>query len=250
MALKKLPAHTRKGHSAAESKKRLVEAGVELFARYSFDGVSTRTLANHAQVNLAAIQYYFGGKEGLYLAVARHIVQTVNGWSKPIQAKIEKELSQGNPGKEESFLLLCELMDHIIEHALGSPESKKWMGIFMREQIEPSDAFDILYEGVMEPFHRSLRSLVSAIMDLEVDATETKLRAYAAAGQVFIFHIARAEISRSMAWQEYGPKELDAVKRVVLEQLRTLFGIPMNTLDSYFASENFKPQRARTSDAD
>jgi TetR/AcrR family transcriptional regulator, regulator of cefoperazone and chloramphenicol sensitivity len=236
MALKKLATYTRKGHTAAESKQRLVEAGEELFARYSFDGVSTRTLANLAQVNLAAIQYYFGGKEGLYLAVARHIAETVKSWNKPVLSRIEEALLRDRPGKEASFLLLCELLDHIIERTLGSEEPTKWMGIFMREQIEPTDAFDILYEGVMEPFHRCLRTLVARILNIDPEDTQTRLRAYAVAGQVFVFHLGRAEIRRSMAWTEYGSEELALMKRVVLEQARAILGIPKETLDSYFRS--------------
>jgi TetR/AcrR family transcriptional regulator, regulator of cefoperazone and chloramphenicol sensitivity len=226
----------RKSPADSESKTRLIEAGVELFARFSFDGVSTRALANRAKVNLAAIQYYFGGKEGLYLAVARHIVERVGTWSKPVLSKIDERFSTNKPGKDACFLLLCELLDRIMDHALGSQEAKKWMGIFIREQIEPSEAFDILYEGVMGPFHRCLCSLIAAILDLESEGPETKLRAYAVAGQVFIFHISRAEIGRSMTWEAYSPGELHMIRRVVLEQVRALLGIPRETLESYFSS--------------
>ncbi len=236
MLLKESTDHARKSPSAAESKNRLIEAGVELFARYSFDGVSTRTLANRAKVNLAAIQYHFGGKEGLYLAVARHIVGTVGTWARPILSKIEESLSPTNPGKEACFLLLCELLDHIMEHALGGQEAKKWMGIFMREQIEPSEAFDILYDGVMGPFHRCLSAVISAMLNLGTDDAETKLRAYAVSGQVLIFHLARAEIGRSMTWEGYSAEELEKIRHVVLEQVRALFGMPRATLESYLCS--------------
>jgi TetR/AcrR family transcriptional regulator, regulator of cefoperazone and chloramphenicol sensitivity len=236
MALKKLAAYTRKGHTAAESKKRLVEAGLELFARNGFDGVSTRTLANLAQVNLAAIQYYFGGKEGLYLAVARHIAETIRGWNQPVLSRIENTLSADRPGREASFMLLCELLDHIMQRALSSQESTKWLGIFMREQIEPTDAFDILYEGVMEPFHLCLSALIARVLNIAPEDSETKLRAYAISGQVFIFHLSRAEIRRSMAWTEFRPRELELIRRVILEQVRAIMDIPRENLDSYFCS--------------
>ncbi len=235
MLLKESADHTRKIHTAAESKTRLIEAGVELFARYSFDGVSTRTLANHAKVNLAAIQYYFGGKEGLYLAVARHIVERVGSWSNPVLSRIQRSLSEGNPGKEGCFLLLCELLDRIMDHALGSQEARKWMGIFIREQIEPTEAFNILYEGVMCPFQRCLCALIAPILDLGTEDAETKLRAYAVSGQVFMFHISRAEISRSMTWEGYSAGELQMIRRVVLEQVRAVLGMRGETLESYLA---------------
>src|SRR3974377_1045109 len=52
---------------------RLLEAAIPIFGRYGFDGASTRMLARAAGVNLQAIPYHFGGKEGLYLAAADHI---------------------------------------------------------------------------------------------------------------------------------------------------------------------------------
>ena len=106
-------------------------------------------------------------------------------------------------------------------------------------RVEPTDAFEVLYEGVMEPFHSRLRALVTAILDVPLDETETKLRTYALAGQIFIFHIARAETRRSMNWAEYGPEELDHDPAGwSLEQVRALLGIPREILDSYFSSIN------------
>jgi hypothetical protein len=41
-----------------------------------------------------------------------------------------------------------------------------------------------------------------------------------------------------MNWTDYGPQELDMLRRVVFEQVRALLGIPREILDSYFASIN------------
>lgn len=46
-----------------------MEAATPLFAQKGFSAVSTRELAEAAGVNIAAISYYFRGKEGLYQAV-------------------------------------------------------------------------------------------------------------------------------------------------------------------------------------
>lgn len=52
-----------------DSRKRLLQTALVLFAENGFDGVSTRDIAAKAQVNISLISYYFKGKEGLYLAV-------------------------------------------------------------------------------------------------------------------------------------------------------------------------------------
>ncbi len=236
MQLERIRERARKGHAAEETRKRLIEAGVELFGRYSFDGVSTRNLADRAKVNLASIQYYFGSKEGLYLAVAGHIVERVRSWIAPQISRTDRILTNENPDKEDCFRLLCELLDRILAHALGDPESTRWMGIFLREQIEPTQAFDILYDGIMEPIHRCVCRLTARMLDLPEHDTETKVRSYAVAAPVLMFHISRAEIVRTLNWDEYGTDEIEAIRRVVLEHSRAIFGMPRSLLEAHFAA--------------
>lgn len=51
-----------------QSRERLLQAALRLFAHQGFAKTSTREIAEAAGVNLAAISYYFGDKEGLYRA--------------------------------------------------------------------------------------------------------------------------------------------------------------------------------------
>ena len=51
------------------TRKALVEAGTELFARHGFDGTRVEQIARKARVNKAMINYHFGGKAGLYRAI-------------------------------------------------------------------------------------------------------------------------------------------------------------------------------------
>ncbi|HBG27297.1 MAG: hypothetical protein A2Y10_12805 [Planctomycetes bacterium GWF2_41_51] len=50
-------------------KQRLLDAGEELFAEFGFNGTSSRQLTQKAGCNIASINYYFGGKNELYLEV-------------------------------------------------------------------------------------------------------------------------------------------------------------------------------------
>ena len=51
------------------ARSRLLQAGLRLFAQQGFARTSIRELADAAQVNVAAIRYYFADKAGLYRAV-------------------------------------------------------------------------------------------------------------------------------------------------------------------------------------
>ena len=62
--------------SGLDAKQRLIKAGMEIFGTFNLEGATTRQLAERAEVNQAAIPYYFGGKEGHYLAVIEHLIRT------------------------------------------------------------------------------------------------------------------------------------------------------------------------------
>ena len=51
--------------SSATASNRLIEAGIDVFGEHSYEAATTRMIAKKAGVNIAAIPYYFNGKEDL-----------------------------------------------------------------------------------------------------------------------------------------------------------------------------------------
>ena len=64
---------------AEQTRQALVQAALKLFGTAGYDGASTREIAAAANANIGSIAYHFGGKEGLRLAVADHIVGLMQG---------------------------------------------------------------------------------------------------------------------------------------------------------------------------
>jgi TetR/AcrR family transcriptional regulator len=54
-----------------DSRSRILAAATPMFAMHGLNGVSVRTLASAAGVNLSMISYHFGGKEGLYAEILK-----------------------------------------------------------------------------------------------------------------------------------------------------------------------------------
>jgi len=63
---------------ATDTKSRLLAVAERLFAEQGFDGVSVRQLTAAAGVNLAAVNYHFGSKEGLLAAIFERRCRPVN----------------------------------------------------------------------------------------------------------------------------------------------------------------------------
>ena len=65
-------------HSSAETRRRVLEAAEQLFAVRGIEAVSIRDITHAAGVNLAAINYHFGTKQGLAAEVFKHCLGPLN----------------------------------------------------------------------------------------------------------------------------------------------------------------------------
>src|SRR6059036_510340 len=65
----RIGSHRARRRDAAATREALLAAGTELFAERGYDGVPVAAIAQKAAVNKAMINYHFGGKRKLYLAI-------------------------------------------------------------------------------------------------------------------------------------------------------------------------------------
>jgi AcrR family transcriptional regulator len=61
-----------------ESQERILDAAESLFARFGFNGVSVKDIAQAAEVDASLLHYYFASKAGLYTAVIARRAGEVN----------------------------------------------------------------------------------------------------------------------------------------------------------------------------
>lgn len=187
-----------------ETRRRLVAAGLELFGRHGFDAVTTRRLAEAAGVNQAAIPYHFGGKQGVYLAVAEHLAALTGARLAPIIGAARQRLAD-NPDRAAVGALLLETTLALARLAFDPGQRGIWLIFLAREQFHPSAAFERLYAEVSRPLHDILGALIGALVGTPADAPETILLAHAHLGQLVGFLVARAGLDRRL-----GPAGADA----------------------------------------
>ena len=63
--------------SGADTRARILAAASPIFAERGFDAVGVRLLASAAKVNIAAINYHFGSKDGLIVAVCEQHLRRI-----------------------------------------------------------------------------------------------------------------------------------------------------------------------------
>lgn len=208
-----------------ETRQKLLLAAIEVFGRQGFEA-STRALANAAGVNLAAIPYHFGGKEGLYLAAAEHIADQITRRVGPTVAGARSRLRQseraGAPlDRQAARALLLDILE-AFARMLIREESASWARFIIREQMEPSAAFERLYEGFIRRTFETITSLIAQITDLEPRSQAVRLKALSLIGRVLIFRAARATVLRQLEWDTVGDEEFAAIRGLIRESVETL----------------------------
>lgn len=181
---------------------RLLKTAIDQFGRHGFDGASTREIARTSGTAMSSITYHFGGKEGLYLAAAEHIATQVREALGPLRERAEAVA--GSAEREEAIDLLLAMLDGFARMMLR-PESEAWSRFIVREQQQPTEAFERLYEGAMKAV---IETFVSLLTRARVDLDEIECRATAVMlfGQALVLRVGRASVCRALGCETLGEK--------------------------------------------
>ncbi|TCU15268.1 CerR family C-terminal domain-containing protein [Rhizobium sullae] len=194
------------------TREKLLAAALDVFGRYGFDGASTRKLADAAGVNLQAIPYYFGGKEGLYIATAEYLAGVVAGHVAEIRHRVGRHLAELDEANmplnaSQARLFLTEIVETMVV-LFVSRESEAWARFIIREQLEPTAAFERVYAGIMGPMINMGRRLIGAILKDDPASENVRLRSLSFIGSLLVFRMANAAVLAQMEWDHIGEEQI------------------------------------------
>jgi AcrR family transcriptional regulator len=205
--------------SGSGTRERLLEAALDVFGRYGYDAATTRMIAGQAGANIAAIPYYFNGKEGLYEAVVRRIVDLIATQMEGTRREITDSSLSGPEAREKAVQLLEKLLARFIQFMVGSPEAPRISRIILREQMYPTAAYEIIFSGFMENLLNAAAKLIMTISDCSSQRA-AKLRAMTIVGQVLAFRVARETVVRALDLEGYSDSETAEIECVIIEHTR------------------------------
>ena len=147
---------------------RLLDSAEQLFAERGFDGTSIRDLAAAAGCNIASVNYYFGGKEKLYVEVWRrhlHLLRETR------IASIDKVLSEseGKPVLEDLLRSFAYSFIGPLVDESGGPRLIKLMA---REMINPHLPASMFGDDMIKP---TLSAVQQALAKACPDLPESKV---------------------------------------------------------------------------
>ncbi len=201
-----IKAETSNPTPADQTRKALVLSALRLFGTQGFEGTSTREIAAAAKANIGSIAYHFGGKDGLRMAAADFIVETMEQVARPVLGAIDQSLATGmTPEMAEKQIIA--VVERMVGFIVARPEAGEIVQFVLRELASPTPALDRIYSGLFEPIHMRLCRIWEQATGEPAESDRTKLTTFTMIGQVIYFRIGRLAVVRRMGWTEIGPGE-------------------------------------------
>lgn len=185
---------------------RLLDVAVREFATKGLDGASTRGIAAAAGTAMSSITYHYGGKEGLYLAAADYVAAQI----RDDRMRAVVEAARGAATPEDARASIHAILGRFVEK-LSQPENPEWALFMMREQAQPTAAFDRLYDGAMCDIVEPLIELVCTASGLR-DSAASRIVVITMIGQVVVLRAGGAVCRRVLQVSDYPADLLQKYK--------------------------------------
>jgi TetR/AcrR family transcriptional regulator, regulator of cefoperazone and chloramphenicol sensitivity len=211
-----------------ETRARIVEAAVAVFGERGYEGASTRDIATAAGVNAPAIQYYFDGKEGVYLECVEHLIKLL--WHKMGDSVEAAEAALARQPMQDQALIEASLgiLGAVVSTIQDSPQTTAWRAFLDRHQtgLCPDSASMAFEDRFKKRIGVVVRLLIAGLSGYAVEDERTVIHSMALFSQGLAFRVQKPKLLEALKWAEVGQKEMEQVRDVVLTQARfTLEGL-------------------------
>ena len=175
------------------TRERLIEASGIVFAEKGFNGATVREICLKAGANVAAINYHFRDKMGLYIEVLRRSMKLAH----------EETI---DPSGMEPEAVLTAVIHGMVRRMHRAREGAAWhVRIMAHELAQPTAALDRVVEEVIGPRYEMLRTIVSRVTGLPLEHESTRMCVLSVIGQIVHYAHGWPVISRVCPTMIFDP---------------------------------------------
>lgn len=190
-----------------EARQRIIKVALKQFDAAGFKGTTTRQIASEAGVTLPALQYYFGGKLGLYRVCAEEVV--LHYWRLvEFSSNDAAVIFDADSDPEIARAQLKALVRALV--TLPS-QTSTWAQFVFREIGEPGPAFDVLYQGLWDPCISIVADLIRQIEGKDAKPLNTRIQALLLLSSLLAFQGGQKFSLRVLGLQRMGVAETKLV---------------------------------------
>jgi len=187
-------------HSAATHQKLLDSAG-PIFAEKGYYSATIREICRRAGANIAAVNYHFKDKLGLYAEILNQCARAAH--VEQMRAALDQT---GSPED-----ILREVIRARVQGLRKDAFPNWYLRIFAHELTEPTPAMSRLMNRVSRPIYDRLLELIAKIIGLPPHHNKTKLCAQSVMGQILFYVFAGPVLARVSPEMKMTDKMLDQI---------------------------------------
>ena len=187
--------------ASERTRRRLIDAAGEMFAELGFHHTTVRQICQRANANIAAVNYHFKDKTGLYTEVVRQSMRAAR--LDAVHAAFNK-----NAPPEE---IMHAVIKARLESLRGLDLSDWHFRIFAHELAKPTPAINVVVNEAIRPLYMRMCHLIASILKLPPDDQKTRLCAHSIIGQILFYAFARPVISRLAPKMKMTTAQVDLI---------------------------------------
>lgn len=196
------------------TKDKIIEAAIHEFAEKGYEQATTRDILERAGANVAAINYYFKGKQGLYVEILLHIVEIVRNQFKDIYPQyLLLKATMPNPQKSREILKIC--IRKFVELICSDRFSVDLGTIYIHEYTKASPYFETLSKGLNEIYFPIATNLLKDASEGALTEKEANLQTVMLFSQIFSVLTRKEVILKTMEWQDYNENAINEILSII-----------------------------------
>ncbi len=139
------------------TKEALLLAAGELFAENGVEGTSIRAIAERCQANIAAVNYHFGSKENLYMALVRYVLEKIKCYRAEDLLQHKQEWTHDPTKCAEA---VYQIVEERCQQYLTNLHPHWYSQLFMRILLQPTPAVSEIIKDTVVPEYNAIRDVL------------------------------------------------------------------------------------------
>lgn len=190
-----------------QTRTRLIDAAGEMFAELGFHHTTVRQICQRAGANIAAVNYHFRDKTGLYTEVVRQSMRA---------ARLDTVTAVFDRSAPPEEMLRAVIKARL--ESLRSLDLSDWhFRIFAHELAKPTPAMNVVVNEAIRPLYTRMCKLIGSMLHLPPEHEKTRLCAHSIIGQILFYAFARPVISRLAPKMQMTATQIDLIADHIAE---------------------------------
>ncbi|MCP4713691.1 MAG: CerR family C-terminal domain-containing protein [Deltaproteobacteria bacterium] len=212
-----------KTRQSSETRQRLLMAAYRIFAENGYRQTTVRDICQEAQVNVAAVNYHFGDKEKLYLAVCKAACGISEDKAPDPTFKVPTDAAP----EEKLRVFVQSFLQHIMTAPRPDPanQNMKWK-LMAREMNDPTPGLSMMIKEMIRPRFLQLSGIVRDFLGEGCPDSLVRSCCFSIVGQCLHYRFSRHVVMQLNPEQKFDEKSIQQIAgHIVSFSLHGLQGI-------------------------